>query len=206
MREMINGIIKGFLSGLCIAIGGSVYLSCENRYVGAFLFSVALMIICMFGFSLYTGRIGYIVRNHTKDDFISLFSGLIGNAAGCALFGVLAGIGLPTLVGAAQTICAAKLGQTAVQALVRAFFCGVLMYSAVWIYKSKGTIAGIAICIPVFILSGFEHSIANMFYFSLSGFFNIQSLVYIMLIVIGNSIGGMCIPFFEIIAGNKEQN
>ena len=193
----MRGVINGFLAGLCIAIGGSVYSSCENRYVGAFLFSVALFTICVFGFSLYTGKIGYIVENHKKSDFAVLFSGLLGNAIGCALFGVLISIAQPQLAAAAQTICTAKLAQGAIPAVIRAFFCGVLMYIAVQVYKVKDNPIGIFICIPVFILSGFEHSIANMFYFSAAGFFNLPSLYYIALIVLGNSLGGMCIPFFE---------
>ena len=160
----------------------------------------------MFGFSLYTGKIGYIVREHSANDLAVLFEGLLGNAIGCAVFGVLAGIGLPALVASAQTICTAKLAQSALQALIRAFFCGVLMYAAVWIYRSKSSVIGIFICVPVFILSGFDHSIANMFYFSLSGFFNPQSLVYIAIIVLGNSIGGMCIPFLEELAAEKNKD
>ncbi len=38
MNERANGILKSFLAGVAIALGGYVYLSCENKYVGAFLF------------------------------------------------------------------------------------------------------------------------------------------------------------------------
>ena len=48
----------------------------------------------------------------------------------------------------------------------RVFFagvlCGILMYTAVWVYKQKNTAAAIFFCVPVFILAGFEHSIADM--------------------------------------------
>ena len=40
-------MLKNFLSSVCagvlISIGGCVFLACENRYVGAVLFSVALL-------------------------------------------------------------------------------------------------------------------------------------------------------------------
>ena len=46
-------------AGVFIGIGGTVFLSCENRYVGAVLFSVGLLAICCMGLFLFTGRVGY---------------------------------------------------------------------------------------------------------------------------------------------------
>lgn len=198
--------VKGILAGLCISIGGSVFLACDNRYVGAVLFCVALMTICMFGFSLYTGKIGYIIENHGKRDIIALLSGLFGNVAGCIVFGLLIRVGLPSLAGKAELICSAKLTETVPEALIRAFFCGVLMYIAVWIYKNKKTPLGIFVCIPVFILSGFEHSVANMFYFFAAFSFSGQSILYLLIIVAGNTLGSWIIPLLEKITKEKVGN
>lgn len=192
-RELFGGI----LAGLCISLGGSAFLSCDNKYVGAVLFSVALLSICMFGFSLYTGKIGYVVENHGIKDIARLAVGFLGNAIGCAMFGLLFRLGLESASKKAEVLCAAKLAESIPEALVRAFFCGVLMYIAVWMYKSKSTSLGIFICVPVFILSGFEHSIANMFYFSAACSFNINSIIYILLIVLGNTVGGVTIPLLQ---------
>lgn len=197
---------SGFLSGLCIALGGSVYLACESRYVGALLFSVALLSICSFGFSLYTGRIGLIVENHSAAAIRALLLGLLGNLVGCLLFGALIRFGVPSLYEAAQGLCAGKLAQSAPGALIRAFFCGVLMYIAVWTYKSKNTPLGIFVCIPAFILSGFEHSIANVFYFAAGGCVSVQCLVYILLIVAGNTLGGVMIPLAQSFAKERQTN
>ena len=91
----------------------------------------------------------------------------------------------------------AKLEQSVPQALIRAFFCGVLMYIAVRIYREKGTVVGIFVCVPAFILSGFEHSIANMFYFAAAHRLDVESILYLLLIILGNSLGGWCIPLLE---------
>lgn len=199
-----NNLINGILGGLCISIGGSACLSCENRYVGVVLFAVGLLAICSFGFSLYTGKIGYMVANHSAADIKNLAAGLLGNVIGCAFFGSLVGIGLPQLAESARALCDAKYLQSFPQSIIRAFFCGVLMYLAVEIYKRKQSLAGIFICVPAFALSGFEHSIANMFYFSIAGYFNFNTLLYILVIIIGNSLGGMFIPAAERIAAVKE--
>lgn len=48
--------------------------------------------------------------------------------------------------------------------------------------------------IMVFILSGFEHSIANMFFYSIADAWGVKAVAYIVVIAIGNLIGGALIP------------
>lgn len=196
-KTVINALLGGISAGILISIGGCVYLACDNKYVGAVLFSVALLCICIKGYVLFTGKVGYIVESHKKDDVTALFAGLLGNSIATALCGLAARYAIPTSAVTAETVCVAKLGQEPLQTLIRAIFCGVLMYLAVSIYKEKSTVAGIVFCVPVFILSGFEHSIANMFYFSAGGNFTLQAAAYLIIVVIGNSLGGMLLPILK---------
>ncbi len=201
---LIREGIKGFLAGLCIALGGSVYLAAESKVVGALLFSVALLTICYFGFSLYTGKVGNLVLHHKGSDIKALFLGLLGNALGCLGFGSLVRLGLPALAQKAELLATAKLAETVPEALIRAFFCGVLMYIAVWVFVNKKTVLGIFVAIPVFILSGFEHSVANMFYFATGAAYSLQSLLYTLLFILGNSIGAWVIPALVLVVEKSE--
>ena len=70
-------------------------------------------------------------------------------------------------------------------------FCGILVYVAVNLFRDKKTVLGILIGIPVFILSGFEHSIADMFYMAAAGEFSLRALVFILLVIAGNSAGAL---------------
>ena len=79
------------------------------------------------------------------------------------------------------------------------------MYLAVSIYRDSKTPIGIIFCIPVFILSGFEHSIADMFYFSAGHVFRGERVLFLTLVVIGNTLGGMLIPFLMQIGTKKEE-
>ncbi|MBP3436738.1 MAG: formate/nitrite transporter family protein [Clostridia bacterium] len=198
-------VIKGFLAGLCIALGGAVYLASDIKFVGAIFFSVALLTICYFGFSLYTGKVGNLVHHHKGSDLGALFAGLLGNLLGCVVFGTLVRFGLPALAAKAETLSAAKLGETGPEALIRSFFCGVLMFVAVWIFQNKKTVLGIFICIPVFILSGFEHSVANMFYFATGASYSLQTLLYTLLLVLGNSLGSWVIPALLLAVEEKKE-
>ncbi len=200
---MLRKIIDGFFAGLLVGIGGCVYLALyeENRIVGAILFAIALLVICYNGYSLFTGKIGLIPEHYTKEDISVLLLGLFGNAAGAVLCGYLLGYALPALNPTALLICSAKLEQSFGIALVRAAFCGILMYLAVDLFKRHKTNVGIFFCIPVFILCCFEHSIANMFYFAISGIVSPEALGYIWLCILGNAIGGMLIPTLTILGG-----
>ena len=158
-------------AGVFIGIGGTVFLSCENRYVGAVLFSVGLLAICCMGLFLFTGRVGYLAEERSGAYALSLLVTLAGNLAGTLLTGRLIACARPELAEKAAALWEKKLSMAPLPALIAAFFCGVLMYTAVAVYKEKGTLLGVILCVPVFILSGFEHSVADLFYWFLAGKF-----------------------------------
>ena len=99
------------------------------------------------------------------------------------------------------TICEIKLNDNLLSILILSCLCGVLMYIAVNNYKkhntSIGKYMGIFMCVMVFILSGFEHSVANMFYFSVAGLLSWNTVLYILVMVIGNSIGAILIALYD---------
>ena len=201
---MLNKILSGICAGILISIGGSVFLACDNKYVGAVMFSVALLSICLKGYSLYTGKIGFIPEKHDKEAFSVLLLGLLGNLIGTVACGYAIRYALPSLGDVAEKICTIKLEQALPQTLIRGLFCGVLMYLAVSIFRDKQKVIGILFCIPVFILAGFEHSVADMFYFAASGIVSVQAFVFIMMVVLGNTIGGMLLPV--LMKAEKKEN
>ncbi len=203
---MLKLIIDGIKAGIMVSIGGSVFLGCENRYVGAVLFCVALLCICLKGYSLFTGKVGYLPEKHDKGALTVLFTGLFGNIIATVALGYAVAYANPALHEAAVTLCEAKISQEALQTFIRAFFCGILMYMAVSTYREKGTLAGVFFCVPAFILSGFEHSIANIFYFGAAGMIDMESIVYLLIVVAGNSVGGMAMPILNILGKGEPKN
>ncbi len=192
---MLKKIASGVMAGIMVSIGGCVFLACDVKYVGAVLFSVALLCICYCGYSLYTGKIGFIISSHSREDFSVLLLGLLGNAVGTVICGAAVRYAIPTIGEAALAACMRRLDEQAfLQTLVRGIFCGILMFLSVYIYREKKTVAGILFCIPVFILSGFEHSIADMFYFAASGMVSVEAFAYVWTVILGNTLGGMLFP------------
>ena len=200
---MIKTVFGAVSAGIMIAIGGSVFLSCDSKYVGAVLFSVALLCICYLGYYLFTGKIGYLANDFSKNNILNLSVGLAFNLIVTFLLGILISFAFPNLIEKAYIMCTAKLDQTFFITFIRAIFCGVLMYTAVEIFKEKKTPWGIIFCIPVFILCGFEHSIADMFYFGVSGIFTTKILTFELASVLGNTVGGLILPLLSKISTNK---
>ena len=57
-----------------------------------------------------------------------------------------------------------------------------------------GKYIGVFMCVIVFILCGFEHCVANMFYFSIAGVWNGHTILYLLIMTLGNACGGVLIP------------
>ena len=201
LKNVLKDFLDGISAGLLIVIGCSILLACSSeghKIIGAVLFSVALLCICYKGLNLFTGKVGFIPEKHDKSAVSTLLIGLLGNLVGTLVFGIAVSYAIPSLNQTAIVLANGKYVQYLWQALIRAIFCGVLMYLAVSIFKDGKTIAGIIFCIPVFILSGFEHSIADMGYFAIAREFSFDGFVFIMVVIVGNAIGGMLLPLLKL--------
>lgn len=197
--RLIRVFWSAILAGVSISLGGTVFLSVENKPLGAFLFAVGLFMICVQGWHLYTGKIGTLPgqRPSYLGELIVIW---LGNLAGaCGLGGLLLLTRLDGLREKAAALCAVKLSDHALSVLLLSFCCGFLVQAAVWIYRSAknpaAAIAGVFLPIMVFILCGFEHCVANMFYFTVGGAWSGHALVWMLLMTLGNSLGGLLVPF-----------
>lgn len=195
----MKDFIKSVLAGIMIGIGGTIYLSIDNKVVGASLFGIGLFMIVIYGFNLYTGKIGYLVDNFNFKYIKMLVITLIGNFIGTFFVGyILKFTRIYSLIhDKAKLLVNVKLDDSLISILILAFFCGILMYLAVNTYKENKDVSkylGVFLGVIVFILCGFEHCIANMYYFSVANIWNLNTLLYLLIMILGNSLGGMLIP------------
>ena len=206
-KQTLNTLILATAAGFCIGIGGIVFLMQENKFAGAFLFAVGLLTILVFRFNLFTGMVGYLTENLLAKKWgylLTLLFVWLGNFAGTAIAALLANL---TRIGETIRIkcdglVVAKLADDWYSLLILGVFCGILMFIAVDTYKKKIGEKDFLCCVAVFmgvmvfILAGFEHSIADMFYFSLSGKVP-EALGALAFITLGNAIGGNIIPVVQ---------
>ncbi len=195
-------LLRAILSGIMISIGGTIFLILNKSELGAFLFGIGLFMVVVNGYNLYTGKIGYLIDN--KINYLwELFLTLIGNLIGTISCGYLL---LVTRFGdrlheVAKTVADAKLNDNLLSIFVLSMFCGMLMFLAVDLFKKLkdvGRYFAVFLCVTVFIICGFEHCVANMYYFSVANAWNFNTILYLLIMILGNSVGGILIAL-----GNK---
>lgn len=204
----VRDFVYAVLAGVSISIGGTVYLSMENKAVGALLFSVGLFTVCTFGLNLFTGKVCYWPgKGLAYGGWLVLV--WLGNLVGAELTGLLmratrAGAALAEKAGG---LCATKLGDSLVSIFILSVFCNILIYIAVENYRGNpheaGKYLGIVFGVIVFILCGFEHCVANMFYFAVANVWSGKTVLYLLVMTLGNTVGGLAFPLCAKIGAKK---
>lgn len=200
--KWLKTFVGGILAGISIAIGGTVFLSLDNKVLGALFFTVGLFAVCTFGFNLYTGKVCYVFDND-REYALGLPVIWLGNLCGAFLTAAAeraTRIG-PALAEKAAALCSVKLGDGPVSIFLLSVFCNVLIWLAVEGFKNNPHPAGkylsLFFGVAVFILCGFEHCVANMYYFSMAGMWRWKTLGWVLVMTAGNSVGGVIVPLLR---------
>ena len=212
MKKVFSTFIKAILAGFCIGLGGDVFLALlpVNKMLGAILFTVGLFTICTHGFNLFTGKACYILDN--KPSYLGTLVVIwIGNLVGTLIMAGL--VHLTRLSGsyteAAQGLVAAKNGDSLLSLFGLGIICNALIYIAVDGYKNNpheiGKYIALFLGVSVFILAGTEHSVADMYYYAVAGeIFTGTGLLRLVIISLGNVVGGLIIPVLKLICKKLE--
>ncbi len=197
MKKIIANAIS---AALLISIVSYCNLVCGNSYIGAALFAFGLIIICSYGMSLFTGMAGYITKNNIGQ---FLAAGVV-NCVMAFLFGVLGSLN-PACKEKAIAVCAGKIDRGVLWMFVSAIFCGMLIYLGVDFYKKRGRFIGIIFAIPIFVLCGFDHTVADMFYYGAAGVYNIADIRLLVAAFVGNALGSNIVRLLIYAGKSKEE-
>lgn len=207
MKKLIDFLFAA-LAGAAISIGGAVFLSLDNKVLGSIFFCVGLFMVCTFGFHLYTGKVCYVPYN--APSYIG-WVGLVwlGNLVGAQLvaWALQATRVGPALMEKAAALCAVKTGDNLLSLFILGLFCNIMIYVGVESYKScpheVGKYIGMIFGVSVFILCGFEHCVADMFYFAMGGAWSLRALLCLVVITLGNALGGVIFPLCQKLRDKK---
>lgn len=180
---MLDLIKKSIAAALLIALGNFALLKLGNP-IGPIIFAFGLIGVCYLGLNLFTGKCGFLFENKLK--IIDLLIILAVNLAAGYLIGLLFRVADPSIIETATN--KVSTWDFSLAFFVKSFFCGVIMYLAVKMYK-LGTPLGIIFGIPLFIFCGFQHCIANVITMGVAANFS-WSLI---LAVLGNFIGALAV-------------
>ena len=175
---------KSFFAGILIGLGACGYLALGG-IPGAVIFAFGLIGVVLSGSLLYTGRAGVMPLRETG----ALVSIWFFNILACILLGLLMMSLGGEPVERAQTVVAGRLAQGPWRSFLRAVGCGLIIDIAVWMYRTTKNILPVLFGVPLFIVCGFYHSIADVVYLVAAWQWSPDILWYYPVIVLGNYAG-----------------
>jgi formate transporter len=211
--------LLGVLAGAFIGLGSLMFTLVASdaslgfaaqRFIGGLVFSLGLVLVVVAGAELFTGNNLIAMawasrcvstRELLRNWGVACAANFVG-AAGLALLvhwsGVMA-LNQGATAQAVVKIASAKAALPWMEAFFRGVLCNVLVCMAVWMTLAGRSVADklLAILFPItaFVAAGFEHSIANMYFFPLAMLqgapLGAADMVHNLLPVIaGNIVGG----------------
>lgn len=180
-------ILLGFLAGVFIGFAGIASTTASStiaspsaaKLLGAVVFPAGMAMVLIAGSELFTGNnliiIAVLEKKITLAKMLkNWFFVYLGNFVGAAFVAVLVVYGhTPDLFGGnlAQSIVNAGKARTDLafsESLLRGILCNVLVCIAVWMSFAAKEVSGKLLTsfwpVFVFVLCGFEHSIADMYF------------------------------------------
>ena len=212
----VKMFVLGILAGMFIGFGAIGYQIATatigggpGKFVGAFLFPTGLALVLLAGSELFTGNCLLVIPLLEKEATLSgvlknwLFV-YLGNFVGSTLLALLLVFGhTPSMLDGAlldtiMSVASAKVAISFGDAVLRGILCNIMVCLAVWMsFSAKtagGKIAALYLPIVVFVLGGFEHSVANMYYIMAGIFSNGVYSVGAEAVNIGNMLGINLLP------------
>lgn len=183
-------LLMGILGGAYISFGGFFYAVVTQdlagyagwgltKFLGGAAFSLGLVLVVVGGGELFTGNclmpLGVLSGCVPLAGMLRNWAWVyLSNWAGALLVAALvhfAGLASGAVGASALKIAALKMSLPPGQAFLRGVLCNWLVALAVWAAMAAQEVSGkiLALFFPVtaFVASGFEHSIANMFFMTL---------------------------------------
>ena len=229
--------LLALFAGMFISLGSIGYLTMTGNLVGplavlgkllgAALFPMGLVLVILCGAELFTGN--NLLTLALLDKKITVSKMLrnwilvyLGNCIGAYVVAFLAyKSGLfsgEVMANNIAKVAEVKANLPFIEAVIRAMFCNILVVLACWMQAGSkcftGKILSMFFPITLFVLSGFEHSIANVFFIPLGQLcganvtFAQAWLGNILPVTLGNMIGGaLLVPsvyYFAFIKKDKK--
>lgn len=171
-------------AGILIGLGACGFLALGG-IPGAVIFAFGLVGVVLTGTPLYTGRAGVMPVKELPDLARIWFFNILA----CAVIGLIIWSLGGESVERAKTVVAGRLAQGPWRSFLRAVGCGLIIDIACWTYRSTKNLAPVLFGVPLFIVCGFYHSIADVVYIFAAGSWSLGLLWYYPIIVLGNYAG-----------------
>jgi formate/nitrite transporter len=224
----LTTFILGMLAGAFIAFGAYFALVVGTggaqawyggvQFLKGIAFSLGLGLVIAGGAELFTGNIlivmAYASRKVTLTQMLRnwgiVFTGNLVGAVSTAGLLVLTGLYVSAhgeLGKTALEVASAKSALLPLEAFVRGVLCNIMVCVAIWVSLTTRTIGGktAAFTLPIamFVASGFEHVVANMFFLPYAYLLHVWDPVFVsQFTILAPTLGAIGSNLFYVALGN----
>lgn len=199
-------LISAMMAGMYIGLGATCYLMIDNKVSGSFFFCVGIFLVINYYNYLFTKVVPYFThKKYTVGEVGVTFA---GNLIGGTLYSLaITQTRLASkLLEKINSIMEVKLGDNYLSLFIMAFFCAMLVAYATFgekIYPDNKLLAVLFtfLFIMAFVICGFDHIVANMFYYSfyaINNGFAWSMLPSFLVVLCGNIAGGLFTGYLEL--------
>lgn len=212
-------LILGMFAGMFVGTGGFIYIVVMagmkdinpilTKIVAGLCFTFGIFAVVVAGADLFTGNIlmeapllgkKITLQKMLKNWVLIYIFNFLGSIC-VALLAYYSGLVNPDMVQYIHKMVAGKVSTPFIPLVLKGIGCNFLVCCGVWMsYASKDVISkyfAAGIPVVIFLVLGFEHSVANMFYFALAFLLKevtISGMFYNLIpVTIGNILGGCII-------------
>ncbi|WP_100065911.1 formate/nitrite transporter family protein [Miniphocaeibacter massiliensis] len=234
--SLLRLVILGILGGVFIALGYLAYIRVAGtmpegfrsigNFIGATVFPIGLIAISLMGAELATGNtltmtLGYLDR---KVSLVNIFfnwviiaiTNIVGAILVAYLFGHIVGLTEGDYLDTVLRVAKSKVDTTYVAMIISGIGANIFVSMAVWIATSvnsmAGKVFGLWFPVMIFIVIGFQHSIANAFIIPAAMFSGESTITIFQFamnfasVFLGNVIGGAIIVAIPVFMSNRKCN
>ncbi|WMJ23377.1 formate/nitrite transporter family protein [Paludicola sp. MB14-C6] len=199
-----KNFLSGIMSGIYISLGATLYLYIENHIIGAMFFTLGIFLVSSFYNYLFT-RVVPLSTATKEYNAIDIAIAYVGNFIGTFVYAfLLSNTRLANkLKHTIDIVATSKMKDSFLSLIIMGIFCAVMVgYGVLASVKYKDNkivvLTFYFILVAGFVILGFDHIVANFFYYSFYSLlfgFKLAILPAALAVTIGNLIGGLLIGY-----------
>ncbi len=203
---MIKKAINATMAGIYIGIGATAYFMAESKFYGAFFFCTGIFLVMNYYNMLLTKVVPLSAfKQFSVKDILITFA---GNLLGGTLYSLLISQTriADKISDKISPVVQTKINDGHLSLFIMAFFCAVLVAYASLSEKVNEGKKGLAVVftflfIMAFVIIGFDHVVANVFYYSfyiIKFGFEKNMISSFIIVLLGNICGGLFTGYLEV--------
>lgn len=207
LKVLLSSFIAGLLIGIAVTISFIIQSTTlvNANIIGPLFGVLGVLLICLYGYNLYTFKVGYVFENKV-DYLIEIILSLVGNIIGVFLMSLmLRATSLMSdgskFLNVVNSYMSSRVEEDFFSMIILSFIGGIVAYFGYNTYKKAeqpiAKFLTLILCVGAIYICGLKEGITDMFIYSVYKLFDGALALKIFYIILGNTFGALLIPLLN---------